>query len=190
MRSCGQYEARVSTPFRGYLALQQRFKRRAPSWRKRFDPQCALQLIARMVWRIQQRVDLCDSHSLLRLSHLYDFVAGAHLAFVQDTEVEARPSAGCQQSRHPWLVHPNADAVTCNARLGNLEQRGADLITVADAHSIVRQSFDCEVLAELSINEVGSLELLLPIAIRFDLIDEDGTLLASMSSQVPLTVSV
>jgi hypothetical protein len=74
--------------------------------------------------------------------------------------------------------------------LGNLEQRGADLITVADAHSIVRQSFDCEVLAELSINEVGSLELLLPIAIRFDLIDEDGTLLASVTGQVTLTVSV
>jgi hypothetical protein len=64
------------------------------------------------------------------------------------------------------------------------------LITVADAHSIVRQSFDCEVLPELSINEVGSLELLLPIAIRFDLIDEDGTLLASVTGQVTLTVSV
>src|SRR5215467_884256 len=180
MRSCGQYEARVSTPFRGYLALQQRFKRRAPSGRKRFDPQCALQLIARMVWRIQQRVDLCDSHSLLRLSHLYDFVAGAHLAFPQDAEVEPRPSGGCQQSRHPCLVHPNADAITSNARLGNLEQRGADLITVADAHSIVGQAFNGEVLAELSVNEIGSLQLPLPIAIRLDLVNEHGALLASV----------
>src|SRR5215475_5532985 len=143
-----------------------------------------------MIGRIQQRVDLCDSHSLVRLSHLHNFVAGTHLAFPQDTKVEPRPSARCQQSRHPCLVHPNADTITCNARLGNLEQRGADLIPVADAHSIVRQSFDCEVLAELPINEVAPLELLLPIAIRFDLINEDGTLLASVPSQVALTVSV
>src|SRR5262249_21229921 len=127
-----------------------------------------------MVWRIEKCIDLCDSHSLLRLSHLHNFVASTHLPFPQDTEVEPGPSAGCQQSRHSCLVHPNADAITCNARLGNLEQRGADLITFTNAHSIVRQSFDCEVLAELSVNEVASLQLLLPVTIRFDLVNEYG----------------
>src|SRR5215831_8687513 len=119
-----------------------------------------------MVWRIEQCIDLCDSHSLVRLSHLHNFVAGAHLAFPQDTKVEPRPPAGCQQSRHPWLVHPNADAITGNARLGDLEQCAADLIMITDAHGIVGQSLDREVLAELSMDEVGSLQLLLPIAIR------------------------
>src|SRR5262245_64295336 len=93
-----------------------------------------------MIGRIEESVYLCDGHSLPRLSHLHDFVAGAHLAFPQDTEVESRPSAGCQQCRHPGLVHPNADAIAGNARLSDLEQRAADLITVADAHGIDRKS--------------------------------------------------
>src|SRR5262245_20680439 len=107
-----------------------------------------------MIGRIEERVYLGYGHSLLRLSHPQDFVTGTHPAFPQDAEVKPRPSAGCQQCRHSGLVHPNADAVAGNARLGDLEQRAADLITVADTHNIVGQSFDCEVLAELSVDEV------------------------------------
>src|SRR5262249_35802946 len=143
-----------------------------------------------MIGRIEEGVDLYDGHSLLRLSDLHDFVAGAHHSFLQDTEVEPRPSAGCQQCRHPGLVHPYADAIAGNARLSDLEQRAADLITVADANGIVGQSFDREVLAELSVDEVGSFQLLLPITIRFDLVDEDGALLTPVPGQVALTVSL
>src|SRR5882724_2499304 len=143
-----------------------------------------------MIGRIEKRVDLCDGHSLVRLSHLHDFVAGAHLAFPQDAEVEPRPSARCQQCRHPRLVHPNADAIAGNARLSDLEQCAADLITVADANDIVGQSFDREVLAELSVDEVVPLQLLLPVAIRFDLVDEGGSLLAAVAVRVALTVSI
>jgi hypothetical protein len=39
-------------------------------------------------------------------------------------------------------------------------------------------------------DEVRPLQLLLPIAIRFDLVNEDGTLLASVPGQIALTVSV
>jgi hypothetical protein len=74
--------------------------------------------------------------------------------------------------------------------LSDLEKCGADLITVADAHRIVGQSFDREVLAELSVDEVSPLQLLLPIAIRFDLIHEDGSLLTTVPGQVPLTISL
>src|SRR5215470_19880795 len=139
-----------------------------------------------MIGRIEESVYLCDGHSLLRLSDLHDFVAGAHLAFPQDAEVESRPSAGCQQCRHPGLVHPNADAIAGDARLSDLEQSAADLVTVADAHGIVWQPFDREVLAELPVDEVGPLQLLLPVAIRFDLVDEDGALLTAVSREVAL----
>jgi hypothetical protein len=64
------------------------------------------------------------------------------------------------------------------------------LITVTDAHRIVGQSFDGEVLAELSEDEVGPLQLFLPMTIRLDLVDEDSPLFASMSAQVTLTVSL
>ena len=55
---------------------------------------------------------------------------------------------------------------------------------------IVGQSFDREVLAELSVNEILPLQLLLPVAIRFDLVDEDGALLAPVTAFVALTVPV
>ena len=74
--------------------------------------------------------------------------------------------------------------------MSDLEQCAADLITVADANGIVGQSFDREILAELSVDEVGPLQLLLPVAIRFDLVDEGGSLLTPVAGQVALTVSV
>ena len=39
-------------------------------------------------------------------------------------------------------------------------------------------------------DEVGPLELILPVAIRFDLVDEDGSLLTPVAGQIALTVSV
>ena len=46
------------------------------------------------------------------------------------------------------------------------------------------------VLAELSVNEVSPPQLLLPVTIRFDLVDEDRALLASVPGEVALTISV
>lgn len=143
-----------------------------------------------MIGRIEERVDLCDRHSLVRLSHLDDLVAGAHLAFLQNAEVETRPSAGRQQCRHPGLAHADADAIAGHARLSHLEERGTDPVAVADAHGIVGQSFEREVLAELSVDEVGPIQLVLPVAIRFDLVDEDGSLFTPVPGQVALTVSL
>ncbi len=39
-------------------------------------------------------------------------------------------------------------------------------------------------------DEVGPLQLLLPVAIRFGLVDEGGSLFTRMTAQVALTVSV
>ncbi|SRR5581483_363774 len=123
----------------------------------RLDPQRALQPAPRMVRRIKERVDLGDGHSLLGFAGFHDFVSGAHRPFLEDAEVEARPAAGSQQCGHPRVVHPNADPITGNTRLSDLEQRAADLIAVADAYAIIGQSFDREVLAELSVDKVGPL---------------------------------
>jgi len=74
--------------------------------------------------------------------------------------------------------------------LSDLEHRAADLITIPDTHVIVRQSFDREVLAELSVDEVSPLQLLLPVTTRFDLVNEDGSLLTAVPGEVALTISV
>src|SRR5262249_52660164 len=119
-----------------------------------------------------------------------DFVAGADVALPQNAEVETRASAACQQCRHPRLVESNADAITGHARLSDLEQRGPDLISVADANHIVGQAFYREVLAELPVDEIGPLQLVLPMTIGFDLVDKDSALLAPMPAQIALTVSI
>ena len=172
------------------LTLQQRFKRATPSVRKRIDPQCALQTIAWMRRQIEERVNLSDGHALCRLSHLHDFVSRADLTFAENAEIEARPAAGCEQCRHPRFVHANADAIACDAGLSDLEKRGADLKSIADAHGVISQSFDRKVLAKLSVNEIVPLQLLLPVAIRFNLINEDGSMFTSVPGQVALTVSL
>src|SRR3546814_1584990 len=76
-----------------------------------------------------------------------------------------------------------------DARLGHFEQSAADAVAVANAHLLVGQAVDGEVLPELAIGEIVSTKLALPIAIGVDLIDEDGSLLAAVASQVPLPVA-
>ena len=186
----GGHQSRVSRFCPVLLTLEQSFKRATPSGRKRFDPQRTLQTIARVIGQIEERVDLIDGHALSRLSHLFDFVARSHLTFAENAEIEARPAARCEQRRHPGLVHPNADAKACHAGLSDLEKCGPDFITVADAYHIVGQPFHSEVLAKLSVNEISPLQLLLPIAIGFNLINEDRPMLTSVPGQVALTVSL
>src|SRR6266478_1267364 len=61
---------------------------------------------------------------------------------------------------------------------------------VADAHLVIGQTFDSEILPEFSKSEVASAKVVLPIAIGVDLIDEDGPMLAAVSGQIPLTIAV
>jgi hypothetical protein len=74
--------------------------------------------------------------------------------------------------------------------LGDFEESTADLIAIADADRVVGQPFDREVLSELSMREFASLQLILPIAIRLELVHEDRALLASVSSEIALTVAI
>jgi hypothetical protein len=52
---------------------------------------------------IEKSVDLCDSHSLFGLCHLYDFVTRSYIAFAKDTEVETWSPLGREQCRHHRL---------------------------------------------------------------------------------------
>ena len=105
-------------------------------------------------------------------------------------EVEAGPAVGHEQRRHPRIVQADADAVAGDARLGDLEHGRADPVAVADADLVVAQPFDGEVLAELPVDEVVAAELALPVAVRVDLVDEHGALLAAVAGQIALAVAV
>src|SRR5262249_54019145 len=55
---------------------------------------------------------------------------------------------------------------------------------------VVRQSFDGEVLAELTVREVAASQLLLPVPIGLDLVGEDRALLAAVAAEVTLPVAL
>src|SRR3984893_3421489 len=61
---------------------------------------------------------------------------------------------------------------------------------IANAHFSIRQSLNCKILSELAIGKVVSTELVLPITIRFDLIDKDGPVFAAVTHQIPLAVTI
>jgi hypothetical protein len=65
--------------------------------------------------------------------------------------------------------------------LSDLEHCATDRKAVAYGNDVVGQSFNREVLSKLSGNEVGPLELLLPITIRLDLVYEHGALFTSVT---------
>ncbi|VTZ25791.1 hypothetical protein MPC1_260012 [Methylocella tundrae] len=61
---------------------------------------------------------------------------------------------------------------------------------IADANLVVGQAVNGKILAELPVGEIVSTELASPVVIGVDLIDEDGSVLASVSGEVSLPVAV
>ena len=89
-----------------------------------------------------------DADLLRRRADPDDVVARLHAPLPQDPEVEAGPVVGHEQRGHPRLAQAQPDAVAGDARLGDLELGLADAVAVADAHLVVGQPVDGEVLAE------------------------------------------
>src|SRR4051812_4047114 len=94
-----------------------------------------------------------------------------------------------EQRRNAGVIHSDPHAVTGDPGLADLEERASDLIAVTDAHLVVGESFDGEVLGELPVHEVASAKLALPIPVRLDLVDEHRTHLASMPGEIALSVA-
>ncbi len=94
-----------------------------------------------------------------------------------------------EQRGHARFVEADAHPVTGHTRLGDLEQRGADLEPVADAHLVVAEPVDREVLAELAILEIVAVEMLTPVPVRVELVHVHRALLAAVAGQVALPVA-
>src|SRR6516225_7537688 len=61
---------------------------------------------------------------------------------------------------------------------------------IANANFSIGQSLDCKILSELAIGKVVSTELVLPIMIRFNLIDKDRPVFAAVPRQISLAISI
>ncbi|ESY81024.1 hypothetical protein X740_10925 [Mesorhizobium sp. LNHC221B00] len=121
---------------------------------------------------------------------LDDFVSSLDLAFLQDAQIEAGPASRNQQRGHTRLIHANTDPVTSDARLGHFEQGAPNPVAIADAHIMIRQAIDCEVLAKLSVGKIVAAQLALPIPVGFRLIDQNGPLLAAVPCHISLSVAI
>jgi hypothetical protein len=97
---------------------------------------------------------------------------------------------GNEQRRHSRLGHAQPDPVAGDARLGDLEQRRADPVAVADADLVVGEPVDGQILAELAEVEGFAPKHFLPVMVRSDLIDEDRAMLAAMRGEIALCVAV
>ncbi len=194
-RGCGQLfrgrQARVSRlrPRLFHLAKKS-FKRTFPAGTESRDLHDPLNVSLGRPGKIEQRVDRRDSHALRTLCHSDNFIAGAHLALFEHTEIEPGALMRHEQGRHPGLIHAYADTVARHARLGDFEQRSADPIAVADAHLAVGQALDGKILSELSEAEIISLQFTFPIVIRIHLVDENGAMLSTVTMQVALRIAV
>ena len=146
------------------------------------NAQRAKQLLSRVPRQVEERVHFGNRHLFRPGGELEDLVPCPHHSFLEDAEVETRAVMGDKQRGNPRVVHADPYPVAGDARLADFEEGGADLVAVADANLVVAEPLDGEVLAELSVDEVVSSELALPVAIRIDLVDEDGTLLTAVSS--------
>ena len=171
-------------------SVEQGAERRLPAGAESRDPQRSEELLARVSGQVEERVDLGDRHLLRPGGELDDLVARLHLALFEHAEVEARAAVRDEQRGDARVVHADPDAVAGDARLGDLEDGGADPVAVADAHLVVAEPLDREVLAELSVDEVASSELAFPVPVRVDLVDEHRALLAAVPAEIALAVAV
>src|SRR5262249_4242300 len=104
--------------------------------------------------------------------------------------VEAGTVVADQQGGQLRLAEAQADPVAGDSRLADLELRLADPVPVTDADLVVGQAIDGEVLSEHAVAEVVPAEVLLPVPVGLDLVDQHGALLAAVPAGVALAVAV
>jgi hypothetical protein len=117
------------------------------------------------VWQIQQRVDIGDTELVRATACPHDVVTGLDPALGDDAEVKPWTVLGDKKVGHFRFVEPQPDPEAGDPRLGDLENRAADPVPVADADLIVGQPLYGEVLPELPVGEVIPAQLLLPVLV-------------------------
>ena len=109
-------------------------------------------------------------------------------AFADDPHVEAGTVVADQQRGHLRDTEPQADPVAGHPRLGDLELGLTDPVPVPDAHLVIRQALNGEVLPKLAVAEITPAQVLRPVPVGADL-NGHGPLLTAVAVQVALAVT-
>src|SRR6516162_4321356 len=88
------------------------------------------------------------------------------------------------------MLQPDADPVAGVAWLADLYDGTADPEAIADADLTIGETLHCEVLAEVTEHEIRPPKIARPVAVGFELVYQERTLLAAMSAEVRLTVAI
>jgi hypothetical protein len=142
-----------------------------------------------MISRVKKGIDLRHAHAFGTFRDLFDPVSRADLAFLDDSEIKARPPVRDHQRRHFRVIETQTEPVASDARLADFEDGAADPVTVADKDLCVGQSIDREILAEIAMNEVRPAKMIGPVTVRIELVDHEGALLAAVARQVGLSIA-
>jgi DNA-binding CsgD family transcriptional regulator len=169
---------------------QQVAERALPARAEGGDLQGEAQLAPVGVGEVEQGVGVGHRQGTRTGPGLDDRLAGLDVPFGDDAHVEAGTMVADQQRGQLGLAQPHADPVAGDAGLGHLELRLADAVPVADAHLVVGQAVNGQVLAEHPVGQVVPPEVLPPVLIGLHLVDEHGPLLATVALQVALAVAV
>lgn len=114
----------------------------------------------------------------------------ANLAFLDDSEIETGPAVRNQQRGYLRMLQPDADPVAGIAWLADLDDGTADSKSIADADLGISETLHCEVLAEVTEYEIRSPKIARPVAVGFELVYQERTLLAAMGAEVALAIAI
>jgi hypothetical protein len=95
-----------------------------------------------------------------------------------------------QERWHRGVVHSYTDAITGDAWLRHFKQCAADTVPISNADLVIGKTIDCQVLAELAILEVVTLETCLPVAVGAELVDHHSTVLSAVACEIALTITI
>jgi hypothetical protein len=74
--------------------------------------------------------------------------------------------------------------------VGYLKERAANSIAVANAHFVVGQTLNREIFAELPEGEVATAELMFPILVGINLVDQNCSMLTTMTGEIALAIAI
>ena len=138
---------------------------------------------------IEEVADLTDGEPDWIETNGLDGVAGPDLALLQDAEIESGPPTF--ENATVEILDPDLDGelVAGHPRLGYLEQRRADSEDIADVDIPLQHPLDGEVLTEMTEREPRLPELVFPVGMVLEGVNQHGPERAAMPDEVGLAVA-
>src|SRR5579862_2226192 len=95
-----------------------------------------------------------------------------------------------KQRWHSGFIHADSDAVAGYAWLCYFKFSTTNAVSIADAHLVISKPLDSEVFAELTESKIVATQKTLPVTVRIHLVDEYGAVLAAVTGEIGLRITI